>query len=63
MRKCLLSLACLCGLMLANAPAYATDTATDYPSGPVSLVVAYTPGGATDLQARISCMNISDSPL
>lgn len=56
MRKCLLSLACLCGLMLANAPAYATDTATDYPSGPVSLVVAYTPGGATDLQARISCM-------
>lgn len=56
MRKCLLSLACLCGLALASIPSHATDVAADYPSGPVSLVVAYTPGGATDLQARISCM-------
>lgn len=54
--KYVLSLLCLCCLALAPAWARADDPAASYPSGPLSLVVVYTPGGATDLQARISCM-------
>lgn len=56
MKKAFLSLCCMCAITLIGALAHAAETAANYPSGPVSLVVAYTPGGATDLQARISCM-------
>lgn len=45
-----LALAGLAGL--AAAPA----TAQDYPDKPISVVVAYGPGGATDFQARIATM-------
>ena len=31
-------------------------SAADYPESPVSMVVAYSPGGATDFQARIVTM-------
>ena len=37
------------GLLLLNAVA----AAADYPNRPVSLVVAFTPGGASDVLARI----------
>lgn len=47
----------LCGTGSANA----NETAAKYPSGPISLVVCYTPGGATDFQARISSLKASDS--
>ena len=30
--------------------------AADYPTKPVSLMIAYSPGGATDFQARIVTM-------
>ncbi|MGD9137507.1 MAG: tripartite tricarboxylate transporter substrate binding protein, partial [Desulfobacterales bacterium] len=33
-----------------------TVSADDYPKSPVSMVVAYSPGGATDFQARIVTM-------
>lgn len=56
MKKCLLSLFCLCAIAFSSALAHAAQTEAGYPAGPVSLVVCYTPGGATDLQARISCM-------
>lgn len=46
----------LCGTGSANA----NETAATYPSGPISLVVCYTPGGATDFQARISSLKASD---
>jgi tripartite-type tricarboxylate transporter receptor subunit TctC len=43
----------LCGvLMLGVSPAIAGD----YPKSPISMVVAYSPGGATDFQARIVTM-------
>ena len=56
MRKSLFSLLCLCAIAFSGAVAHAAQTADGYPAAPVSLVVVYTPGGATDLQARISCM-------
>ena len=56
MKKILLSLFCLCAFVVVGAAAHAASAADDYPASPVSLVVVYTPGGATDLQARISCM-------
>ena len=58
--KYLTSLLCLVSLVFCSNLAKATDAAADYPPGPVSLIVAYTPGGATDLQARISCMVAQD---
>ena len=42
--------------MFSGVAAHADQAAEGYPSAPVSLVVCYTPGGATDLQARFSCM-------
>lgn len=53
MKKLLCLFACLsllCGVTAASA----AGPADGYPSGPISLVVCYTPGGATDFQARIS---------
>ena len=55
--KRLLSTLCLCGMLFGFAPQQAAAAPVDeYPASPVTLVVVYTPGGATDLQARISCM-------
>ena len=51
MKKFLLSMAALIAVSLAG-PAFAQD----YPDRPVSLMVAYSPGGATDFQARIVTM-------
>ena len=47
-----LCLAALAAALLPVSPALAVD----YPDRPVSLVVAYNPGGATDFQARIVTM-------
>ena len=55
--KRLLSTLCLCGMLFGFAPQQAAAAPVDeYTASPVTLVVVYTPGGATDLQARISCM-------
>ncbi len=66
MKRLFATLSCA-ALLLAGAPARAQDPAAAYPSGPISLVVCYTPGGATDLQARLSALSrrtksISASP-
>jgi tripartite-type tricarboxylate transporter receptor subunit TctC len=49
LRKTLAFLAC-CGLLLG---ASATGRAADYPTRPVTLVVAFPPGGASDVLARL----------
>ncbi|MDR2820470.1 MAG: tripartite tricarboxylate transporter substrate binding protein [Desulfovibrio sp.] len=52
--KKILSL-CALALMLF-AQGNVSKAAAPYPSTPISLIVAYTPGGATDFQARIASM-------
>lgn len=53
--------ASLLAAALLLTPAAATaNPAESYPSGPISLVVCYTPGGATDFQARISGLVSND---
>src|SRR5699024_5048446 len=49
----------LAALVLSAAPAVADD---DFPSGPLSMIVSYTAGGATDFQARIAA-SLSDEYL
>ncbi|MEZ5728953.1 MAG: tripartite tricarboxylate transporter substrate binding protein [Burkholderiaceae bacterium] len=52
--------------ILMGALALATATgaqADDYPSRPISLMVSYSPGGATDFQARIVTMMAADAKL
>lgn len=44
--------ALLAGAMLALAASPATAQASDYPNKPITLVVAYPPGGSTDLTGR-----------
>jgi len=63
MRRLLATLFCAAMLFGATS-AQAASPADAYPSGPISLVVCYTPGGATDLQARLSAKirNTSASP-
>ena len=62
MRRLLATLFCAAMLFGATS-AQAASPADAYPSGPISLVVCYTPGGATDLQARLSALrNTSASP-
>lgn len=55
MRRLLATLFCAAMLFGATS-AQAASPAEAYPSGPISLVVCYTPGGATDLQARLSAL-------
>ncbi|MBO4316905.1 MAG: tripartite tricarboxylate transporter substrate binding protein [Mailhella sp.] len=56
MKLRLLSALFMFGMLAGFSPANADNAADKYPASPVTLIVAYTPGGATDLQARISCM-------
>ena len=59
MRRLLATLFCAAMLFGATS-AQAASPAEAYPSGPISLVVCYTPGGATDLQARLSALVAQD---
>ena len=59
MRRLLATLFCAAMLFGATS-AQAASPADAYPSGPISLVVCYTPGGATDLQARLSALVAQD---
>ena len=52
MRRLLATLFCAAMLFGATS-AQAASPADAYPSGPISLVVCYTPGGATDRHSRI----------
>ncbi|MDR1489955.1 MAG: tripartite tricarboxylate transporter substrate binding protein [Desulfovibrio sp.] len=45
-----------CLVLLLGSVAGVAGAADPYPSSPISLIVAYTPGGATDFQARIVSM-------
>lgn len=54
----LCSMLVLCGLVFS--PMANAAKPGDYPKSPISLVVCYTPGGATDFQARIVSMPASD---
>ncbi len=58
MKRLLLS--ALATLLLLAPTSAKANKADEYPSGPISLVVVYTPGGATDLQARFSAMVAQD---
>ena len=53
---CLLATAALAGAAVALPAA-----ADNYPDKPVSVIVAYSPGGATDFQARLVTMMAQDS--
>ena len=59
MKRLLATLFCAAMLFGATS-AQAASPADAYPSGPISLVVCYTPGGATDLQARLSALVAQD---
>ncbi|WP_300708149.1 tripartite tricarboxylate transporter substrate binding protein [uncultured Desulfovibrio sp.] len=59
MRKFLAGLFCF-SLLCCAAVAQAGSVADSYPDAPLTLVVVYTPGGATDLQARISALKAQD---
>lgn len=54
MKKLILSL--FVATLLMTPSLASANAADEYPSGPISLVVVYSPGGATDLQARFSSM-------
>ena len=51
-KKLLLSLTIILSFFLGSA----ASIAAEYPDRPISVVVAYNPGGATDFQARLVTM-------
>ena len=59
MRKLWKSLAVTCAVLAAPALAYA-QAETDYPTKPITLVVAFSPGGSTDNLARVIVDKMSE---
>jgi tripartite-type tricarboxylate transporter receptor subunit TctC len=49
------------GLVLANASLSAPATAQDYPNKPITLVVAYPPGGGVDAVTRVVGQKLSEA--
>ncbi|MCG5501330.1 tripartite tricarboxylate transporter substrate binding protein [Ectothiorhodospira lacustris] len=61
MSKTLFSRTVKAALGLGLGLAMGTSVAADYPVKPISLTVAYGPGGATDFQARIATMTAAEA--
>jgi tripartite-type tricarboxylate transporter receptor subunit TctC len=53
------TIACLLAAMAM--PAFAAENAQDYPSKPIRLVVPFTPGGSTDILARVIGMKLTEA--
>jgi tripartite-type tricarboxylate transporter receptor subunit TctC len=53
------TIACLLAAM--TMPAFAAENAQDYPSKPIRLVVPFTPGGSTDILARVIGMKLTEA--
>ena len=52
----------LCGITIAlSNTAYAQGTADTYPTKPVQIIVPFTPGGATDIEARVYAQKLTES--
>ncbi len=57
MRKTLIA----CLLATAALPALAAEYAQDYPSKPIRLIVPFTPGGSTDILARVIGQKLTEA--
>lgn len=57
MRKTILA----CLVAAAALPAAAAENANDYPSKPIRLVVPFTPGGSTDILARVIGQKLTEA--
>jgi tripartite-type tricarboxylate transporter receptor subunit TctC len=53
------TIACLLAAM--TVPAFAAENAQDYPSKPIRLVVPFTPGGSTDILARVIGVKLTEA--
>ncbi len=58
MHRILFTVVAIACLFLQAAPASSAD---DYPSKPITLIVPFTPGGGTDIMARLIAKNLTES--